>query len=136
MTYRLQDPKGGLIGFAKICRDLTVERQFDADLRSSAERYRRATRAADEALWDRDLNTDTVTWTDGFQEVFGYGPSEVGMDIRWWEQRIYPEDRSRVSDGLRRAIGGGQERWEEEYRFRRRDGEYVLVHDRALIMRS
>jgi PAS domain S-box-containing protein len=136
MTYRLRDPDGGVTGFAKIFRDLTVERQFDEDLRSSAERYRLATRAADEALWDRDLNTDTVTWTEGFQEVFGYHPSEVGRDVQWWEHRIHPEDRDRVGASLRRAIGGGHERWEEEYRFRRCDGEHVLVHDRALIMRS
>jgi PAS domain S-box-containing protein len=136
MTFRLLDAQHRLTGYAKIFRDLTVERQFDQELRGSAERYRLAVRAADEALWDRDLNTDTVTWTDGFEEVFGYGPAAVGRDIRWWEQRIHQEDRARVRESLRRAIGAGHERWEEEYRFRRCDGEYVLVHDRALIMRS
>jgi signal transduction histidine kinase len=41
-----------------------------------------------------------------------------------------------VEDSIRRAITSGHDRWEDEYRFRRRDGVYVLVHDRALIMRS
>jgi PAS domain S-box-containing protein len=136
MTYRLQDPGGRVTGFAKIFRDLTIEREFEQDLRNHAERYRLATRAADEALWDRDLNTDSVTWTDGFQEVFGYRSDELSKDVRWWEQRIHPEDRARVKQSLQRAIGGIAERWEEEYRFRRRDGEYVKVRDRARIMRS
>ena len=136
MTYRLQDTAGQLAGFAKIFRDLTTEREFEQDLRTHAERYRLATRAADEALWDRDLNTDTVTWTDGFEEVFGYGSRELGKDVRWWEQRIHPEDRARIKESLHRAVTGIAERWEEEYRFRRCDGEYVLVHDRARIMRS
>ena len=136
MTYRLQDPAGQLTGFAKIFRDLTGEREFEEDLRAHAERYRLATRAADEALWDRDLNTDTVTWTDGFEEVFGYGPAQLGVDIRWWEQRIHPEDRARVMASMHRAVSGIAERWEEEYRFRRCDGAYVQVHDRARIMRT
>lgn len=136
MTYRLEDPAGQVTGFAKIFRDLTIEREFEQDLRDHAERYRLATRAADEALWDRDLNTDTVTWTDGFDDVFGYRPGEVGRDVRWWEQRIHPVDRGRVKESLRRAVDGMAERWEEEYRFRRCDGEYVLVHDRARIMRN
>jgi PAS domain S-box-containing protein len=136
MTYRLLDQAGELMGFAKIFRDLTVEREFEQDLRDHAERYRLATRAADEVLWDRDLNTESVTWTDGFEDVFGYGPADIGRDVRWWEQRIHPEDRVRVKQSLQRAVGGIAERWEEEYRFRRCDGEYVLVHDRARIMRS
>ena len=136
MTYRLEDPAGKMSGFAKIFRDLTIEREFEQDLRTHAERYRLAIQAADQALWDRDLNTDTVTWTDGFEEVFGYGAADIGKDIRWWEQHIHPEDRTRIRESLQRAIGGIAERWEEEYRFRRCDGEYVLVHDHARIMRS
>ncbi len=136
MTYRLEDPRGTLRGFAKIFRDLTVEREFEQELRSHAERYRLAAQAADEALWDRDLNTDTMTWTAGFEALFGYGSEDIGRDIRWWEHRIHPEDRIRVKESVRRAAGGIAERWEEEYRFRRCDGEYALVHDRALIMRS
>ncbi len=136
ITYGVKDAEGRLAGFGKIFRDLTVEREFEQTLRGSAERYRLAARAADEALWDRDLNTDTMVWTDGFEEVFGYLPSEVDRDISWWEERIHPEDRPRALESMRRAIDTGHERWEEEYRFRRRDGEYALVHDRALIMRS
>jgi PAS domain S-box-containing protein len=136
MTYRLQDAAEQVTGFAKIFRDLTMEREFESDLRAHAERYRLATRAADEALWDRDLNTDTVTWTDGFEEVFGYGPAQLGKDVRWWEQRIHPEDRARITDSVRRAVRSAAERWEEEYRFRRCDGEYVRVRDCARIMRT
>src|SRR5690242_11669828 len=77
VTYRVTDTQGALAGFGKIFRDLTGEREFEQQLRGSAERYRLAARAADEALWDRDLNTDTIVWTDGFEEVFGYPPAEV-----------------------------------------------------------
>jgi PAS domain S-box-containing protein len=136
MTYRVRDAEDRLVGFAKIFRDLTVEREFEQQLRSSAERYRIATRAAREALWDRDLNTDTFTWTDGFEEVFGLAVPDTGQHTGWWEQHIHPQDRPQVLESLSRAIDEGHSHWESEYRFRNRRGDYVLVHDRALIMRS
>ena len=136
ITYRLWDAEYQLLGFAKIFRDLTVERDFEEQLRSSAERYRMVTRAAHEALWDRDLNTDTFTWTDGYEEVFGHVAAETMQDARWWEQQIHPEDRQQVVASIRRAIDEGHARWEYEYRFRRGSGKYALVHERGLIMRS
>jgi PAS domain S-box-containing protein len=136
MTYRLLDGQGRLIGFGKVFRDLTIEKEFDQELQRSTERYRVASRVAHEALWDRDLNTDTTTWTDGLDRVFGYAPAEVGQDVAWWEQQIHPDDRAAVVESIRRAIEEGNETWEAEYRFRRSGGEYASVHDRALIMRS
>ena len=136
LTYRLLDGEGRLAGFGKVFRDLTVEREFEREVRRGAERYRMATRAAQEALWDRDLNTDTMTWTDGFDPRVRLRPDDIGRDIAWWEQRIHPEDRPAVLDGIRRAIREGSRTWDAEYRFRRFDGRYAFVHDRALIMRS
>ncbi|HEY7636623.1 MAG TPA: PAS domain S-box protein [Gemmatimonadales bacterium] len=136
ITYRLQDAAEELIGFAKIFRDLTVERQFEDELRQSAERYRLATRAGHVALYDRDLNTGTFTWVDGFAEIFGYSTGEVGPSVAWWEERLHPEDRSRVITEQAAVIARGETRWHREYRFRHATGEYALVEDHALIMRS
>jgi PAS domain S-box-containing protein len=136
MTYRLQDEAENFLGFAKVFRDLSVERQFEDELRRSSERYRLVTRAAHVALYDRDLNTHTFTWTDGFPEVFGYPTAEVGPNVSWWEERLHPDDRSRVITEQAAAIARGESRWQREYRFRRTGGVYVVVEDNALIMRS
>jgi PAS domain S-box-containing protein len=136
MTYRLQDEAERCIGYVKVFRDLTVERLFEDELRRSAERYRVATRASHVALYDRDLNTETFTWTDGFAEVFGYFSGEVGRNVSWWEERLHPEERSRVITEQAAAIGRGETRWHREYRFRHAGGDYVMVEDNGLIMRS
>ncbi len=136
MTYRLQDEAGHLIGFAKVFRDLTVERQFEDQLRRSTERYRLATSAGHVALYDRDLNTGTFTWTNGFSEVFGYSIGDMGSNVSWWEERLHPEERSRVITEQASAIARGEPRWRREYRFRHARGEYAVVEDNALIMRS
>ena len=135
MTTRLLGDDGRLIGFAKIFRDLTVEREFESELRRAADRLRLGARAAHLTLYDRDLNTDTFVWLDG-TEGFGYAADDVGPNVAWWEERLHPTDRERVLGSLRAAVNGEDDRWSAEYRLRRKDGGYATVSDEALLMRS
>jgi PAS domain S-box-containing protein len=136
VTTRLDNSRGNLVGFGKVFRDLTAEREFQEIQRRSEERYRLAMRATREAIWDRDLSTQSITWSDGLELLFGYRADEIGPDVAWWEERIHPDDRERVTSEIREAVLGGQTFWEGEYRFRRKSGEYALVEDRGYVMRS
>jgi PAS domain S-box-containing protein len=135
MTSRLLGDDGRLIGFAKVFRDLTVERDFESELQQKAERMRQGAQAAHLTLYDRDLNTDTFVWVSG-TEGFGYAAGEVGPNVAWWEERVHPADRERVLGTLQSAIDGEADRWSAEYRFRVKDGGYAAVSDAALLMRS
>jgi PAS domain S-box-containing protein len=135
MTTRLLGDDGRPIGFAKVFRDLTVEREFEAELQRTAERLRLGAQAAHLTLYDRDLNTDTFVWMVG-TEGFGYAASEVGSNVAWWEERLHPNDRDQALSSLQAAVEGDADRWSAEYRFRRADGSYATVSDEALLMRS
>jgi PAS domain S-box-containing protein len=112
-----------------------VQRTQEQLLHSQA-RYRLASEAVADAIWDWDLTTDAVDWSVGVQKLFGYTPEELGPDIRGWSEHIHPEDRERVTHGLHAVIGGTGARWQDEYRFRHRDGRYVRVTDHGLVERD
>ena len=135
MTTRLVDDDGRLTGFAKVFRDLTVEREFESELQRTAERLQLGAQAAHLTLYDRDLNTGTFVWMAG-TEGFGFAAGEIGPKVEWWEDRLHPTDRERVLSSLQTAVSGQTSRWAAEYRFRRRDGTYATVSDSALINRS
>ncbi len=135
MTTRLLGGDGRLIGFAKVFRDLTVEREFESELQRTAERLRLGAQTAHLTLYDRDLNTATFVWLAG-TDGFGYSAGEVGPNVAWWEDRLHPTDRERVVSSLQAAVDGQTGRWSAEYRFRERDGGYAMVSDTALLMRS
>jgi signal transduction histidine kinase len=53
--------------------------------------------------------------------------------MRWRGERIHESDTRRILEGVRTAMDAGDQFWSGEYRFRRADGSYADVFDRAVI---
>lgn len=101
------------------------------------ERFRLLAGATSDALWDWNLVTDTVWWSEGFHTLFGYGPEEVEPSSDFWVNLIHPDDKDRVTADLNAGIAGrGVDQWSSEYRFLCRDGHYATVRDRAKLVRD
>jgi len=105
-------------------------------LRRSEERYRLVLRATSDAVWDWDLETDSVHWSDAIEQVLGCGQAALGNDAEGWLQRIHPEERDQVWEKLQRVLSSREDRWQDEYRLRRGDGTYAFVADRGYIVRD
>ncbi|RKG74877.1 ATP-binding protein [Corallococcus terminator] len=106
-------------------------------LELSEARYRLATRATKDAIWDWDLRTQEVTWNEGVRTLFGYSGDAVQPTSAWWYEAIHPDDRERIVGSIHTIIDapGGSD-WRGEYRFRRQDGTYAQVEDRGWVVRD
>ncbi len=118
-----------------IVRDATDRRRAEEELRESEQRYRLVARATNEAIWDSDILSDRQTWDGAFETMFGY-PLREETNGAWWEERVHPEDRERVLSAIEDVLRGAGETWSDEYRFRRADGTYATVVDRAYVVRD
>ena len=94
-------------------------------------RYQLVARATNDALFEYDFRTGTVVWNEAVHALFGYPPDQVGSDVTWWRSRIHPDDRERVTAGIRSAVLQRASTWSDEYRFRCNDDSYASVVDRA-----
>lgn len=103
-------------------------------LRVSQERFEAVALATTGAIWDLNLATKVIWWSDGIQKMFGYRAADVSSNFEWWLDRLHPEDRERVLELLRRVADGAEKTWAGEYRFRKQDGTYAIVMDRGWII--
>ena len=115
--------------------DVTDRKYMEEALRQSEERFRLAVRATNDAIWDIDLVSGTVHWNETYAALYGR-PPETSNSWQWWIDCIHPEDCERTSSGLRSAIDGGESTWTSEYRFKRVDGGWAYIYDRAYIARD
>jgi PAS domain-containing protein len=85
------------------------------------------------AIWRWDLASGRIEWDEGLQALFSY--AETVTDAAWREERIHPGDRERVKLSLQRAtvVNSGAV-WSDDYRFRRADGSYAAVSERAYVV--
>jgi PAS domain S-box-containing protein len=97
-------------------------------------RFQYAVRATQDTVWDWDLVSQGVWWSEGIQTVFGYAPGQVGADARWWFRRIHPDDAEAVQRSLHKTVAAAGEQWSAEYRVQRADGTYARVLDRGYVM--
>ena len=102
----------------------------------SEERFRLATRATSDVLWEWDLVSGEIRWSEAAYRTFRYAPHEMKSESEWWYERIHPDDRERVVSGIQEAISGIGESWTDEYRFRRGDGSDAAVLDRTYVARD
>ena len=114
--------------------DVTDRKNMEEAVRKSEERFRLAVKATNDAIWDIDLKARTVSWNDTYSTL--YGRPEEADSWQFWIDRIHPEDRSRTADAFRAALDRGASIWVGEYRFRRADGKWAHIYDRAYIARD
>jgi chemotaxis family two-component system sensor kinase Cph1 len=106
----------------------------DRQLAKSEERFRMAIEAANEAIWEWNLETHTTVWSETYAKNYGRPVGVSGME--WWKSHIHPEERESVVASLQAVIDGSGNSWASEYRFRRADGKWAYLHDRACIARN
>jgi two-component system sensor histidine kinase UhpB len=130
----LKQDGNGVIGLVGISRDITERKKFEESLRRSIERFNIVSKATNDAIWDWDLLDNNIVWNDAVTLLFGYSHEEIDRDSKWWENHIHPLDSKRILKKIHRHIAQGIESWQDEYRFRCKNGAYKLILDRGFIL--
>lgn len=111
-------------------------RKAEAEARAVTERFERVARVSTDAIFDWNLTTDTVFWSEGLQNVFGHPVEHSGTSMEVWTRRVHPDDRERLTANLTAAHEDGRSFATDEFRFQRKDGSYAEVTLRAQLLRD
>lgn len=145
--YRWIMAKGRLVSFdeeGKPLRmigthtDITDVVQREQELKQINDRFNSIMRATHELLWEWDIENNKMFRTkEGIQNVLplsGNSPAEKMAPLL---QRVHPDDQGKIRLILDNVLQAPhRQTFELEYRFRRRNGDYAYVYDRAILLRD
>ncbi len=105
-------------------------------LREEEDRLRALIRVASDVVYDIDLRSGALAFSDSAAEVLG--PDWLGPQVVFgiWQERLHPDDRERTMRGFRSFIAGRGDEWRAEYRLLRQGGHVLHIRDRALALRD
>ncbi|HRX90854.1 MAG TPA: PAS domain S-box protein, partial [Steroidobacteraceae bacterium] len=94
------------------------------------ERVEMSQLAANDGLWDFDMQTNAAYFSPRWKVMLGYDGLDADQPIEW-RSLVHPDDLTKVQQQLREHLEGKQPVFESVHRMRHRDGEYRWVMSRA-----
>jgi PAS domain S-box-containing protein len=130
-----KDESGNPTIFSGTVQDITQAEQMKQGLKDLLKRYHFVTKATSEAIYDWDMESEKVIWGEGYRKVFGHRIDLIDHNFSNWENNIHPEDHPSLMKSLNAFLKSKKESWEGNYRFKKGNGTYTYVKDKAIAIR-
>jgi len=109
-------------------------REYDK-LEVSEERLRMALSAGRMGVWEWNVRTDVVTWSDDLEAIHGMAPGTFPGTFEGFQSLVHPEDREAVNQAIRRVLDDGSG-YDVEFRNCRPDGTIGWMLAKGVVLRD
>ena len=132
----VRDAEGNALFIEGFITDITSRKDTELALRASEERYRALVERLPGAVFfdAPDDSEKTLFISSKIEDLVGYTPNEWITGVSW-SKSIHPQDRKRILAVDKQTDQTG-EPFREEYRFRRKDGEYIWIREDTSLVRD
>jgi PAS domain S-box-containing protein len=125
-----RDASGKVSGAFAAARDITERKRTEEVLRESEAKLEEAQRLTHVGYWDRDLDTNLITWSAETYRIFGVFREEQLLTFDRVRELIHSEDLAMVRETVAAALRGGP-RYDAEFRVVRPNGDVRIIHSQA-----
>ncbi|MGB3207076.1 MAG: PAS domain-containing protein, partial [Crinalium sp.] len=129
------DRNGNLTNFIGVQTEITSRIESEAALKASETRLRLALNAAKMGVWDWDVDSGKVTWSEEVESIFGLDAGCFGGTYEAYLNCIHPEDCYRVTQQMSRLAEVGGD-FKIEHRILLPDGSVRWVVNRGAVLRD
>jgi diguanylate cyclase (GGDEF)-like protein/PAS domain S-box-containing protein len=117
-----------------VLTDISERRLIEEALRVSEERWKLALDAAGDGVWDWNVRTGDVMFSQRFAQLYGFEGDEYGNRLEDWSARIHPEDQLRVMADIQAHLAGKTQSFFNEHRGHCKDGRWKWVLSRGTVV--
>lgn len=104
----------------------------DKLLRESEQRHELIISASLDGIYDWNIKSGEMYHSGSWKKMLGFGVNEIQDSYEIWESFIHPDDKERVLEVLEKYLKRKIKDFIIEYRFKKKDGSYIWVHDRGV----
>ena len=109
-----------------------IERaELSRQLKVSQERYELAIKGTNDGIWDWDLQSQRIYYSEQWQSLLGLSEADMDDSPHSWFSRIHPNDRSRFQQQLMSHLGKELQQFQCEHRMLHSDGTYRWMLSRG-----
>ena len=109
--------------------DITELVETQRTLQQTEERWHFALQNNGLGVWDWNIISGYVLYTDQLQQMLGYEPGEWSQHVDSWASRVHPDDLPSVMDAMNKCLGGETPDYLCEHRLLCKDGSWKWVQD-------
>lgn len=113
--------------------DITKRKKAEDEINQLNERFELVARATQEAIWDWDIEEDTITGNERFTNMFGLKPGAT-ISFKAFAERLPIDDGKKVLENLQLALKEQKDFVTEVYMFTMPDGTNRYFNDRSYIL--
>lgn len=127
----LCDRKGNVIGTFGISRDVTHRRRLE-ELHSKTERrFRHVVEATNDGIWDWNIKTGDIFFSDRYYTMLGYEPGEFESTFEVWEHLLHPDDAGFANRIINKYAKEHASEFNVEFRLKAKDGSWRWIQLRS-----
>lgn len=121
---------GSITEWFGMATDVTNRRLAEEQLLHGAQMLRVASEIGKVGLWDWNVKTGELIWSDEHYRMEGYEPGEVDPNFEIWAERVHPDDLADAEAKIAQAMESGED-YVNEYRVRHPNGDVVWLSARG-----
>jgi PAS domain S-box-containing protein len=110
------------------------KRKVELNLKKSEDRWQFAIEGSNDGIWDWNVLTDEVFYSNRWKEMIGFEPDELEGKLSEWQTRIHPDDVEAVQFKLQQHFNQETADYSAEHRLLCKDGSWKWILDRGKVL--
>ncbi len=110
-----------------LLQDITERKHAEEALRGNEERLRFSLQAANQGLYDLNVQTGDAVVNREYAQMLGYDPETFVETNAAWIERLHPDDRESVAKAYSDYVSGLLPEYKVEFRQRMKDGNWKWI---------